>query len=56
VAMTANNSTWKTDADGNLLTLCEGLAALADGNHTVTVSLQLSTGEKLTAFTGTLSA
>ena len=56
VPMTANNSTWKTDADGNLLTLCEGLAALADGNHTVTVSLQLSTGEKLTAFTGTLTA
>lgn len=56
VAMTDGNSTWKTDADGNLLTLCEGLDALADGNHTVTVSLQLSTGEKLTAFTGTLTA
>ena len=56
VPMTANNSTWKTDAEGNLLTLCEGLDALADGNHTVTVTLQLSTGEKLTAFSGTLSA
>lgn len=56
VPMTAGNCTWKTDADGNLLTLCDGLEALADGNHTVTVSLQLSTGEKLTAFTGTLTA
>ena len=56
VSMTAGNSTWKTDADGNRLTLCEGLDAFADGNHTVTVTLQLSTGEKLTAFTGTLTA
>ena len=56
VAMTEGNCTWKTDAEGNRLTLCDGLAALADGNHTVTVTLQLSTGEKLTAFTGTLTA
>ena len=56
VPMTAGNSTWKTDAEGNRLTLCEGLKALADGNHTVTVSLQLSNGEKLTAFTGSLTA
>ena len=56
VAMTEGNCTWKTDAEGNRLTLCDDLAALADGNHTVTVTLQLSTGEKLTAFTGTLTA
>lgn len=56
VAMNAGNATWKTDAEGNRLTLCEGLAALADGKHTVTVTMQLSTGEKLTAFTGTLTA
>ena len=45
-----------TDADGNRLTLSEGLSALADGKHTITVTMQLSTGEKLTAFTGTLTA
>ena len=56
VAMSAGNCSWKTDADGNRLTLCEGLKAFSDGKHTVTVTLQLSTGEKLTAFTGTLSA
>lgn len=56
VAMTEGNCSWKTDADGNRLTICEGLEALADGNHTVTVTLQLSTGEKLTAFTGNLTA
>jgi hypothetical protein len=56
VFMTDGNNSWKTDADGNRLTLCEGLSALADGKHTVTVTLQLSTGEKLTAFTGTLTA
>ena len=54
--MNEGNCTWKTDADGNRLTLCDGLAALADGKHTVTVTMQLSTGEKLTAFTGTLTA
>jgi hypothetical protein len=46
VAMTEGNCSWKTDADGNRLTICEGLESLADGNHTVTVTLQLSTGEK----------
>lgn len=56
VAMTDGNCSWKTDADGNRLTISEGLAALADGKHTVTVAMQLSTGEKLTAFTGTLTA
>ena len=56
VAMTEGNCSWKTDADGNRLTLSEGLSALADGKHTITVTMQLSTGEKLTAFTGTLTA
>ncbi len=56
VAMSAGNSTWKTDAEGNRLTLCDGIDSLADGKHTVTVTVQLSTGEKLTAFTGTLAA
>ena len=56
VAMTEGNCSWKTDDAGNRLTLCEGLDALAEGNHTVTVTLQLSTGEKLTAFTGTPTA
>jgi len=54
VSMGAVKSTWEKDSDGNYLTLCHGLEALANGENTVEVSVRISTGETLTAFSGTL--
>lgn len=48
VPMTEVNSTWK----GNMY---DGLQSFADGNHTLEITMQLSTGELLTAFRGTLN-
>ena len=55
VTMGANLSTWAQDENGNLLPLSHGIAELADGKNTVTVQLQVSTGELLTAFQGILN-
>ena len=55
VAMTAGVSTWKLDENGNRLPISTGVADLADGQNTVTVKVQVSTGELLTAFEGTLA-
>lgn len=55
VAMSAGLSTWELDADGNRLPISTGIADLADGQNTVTVKVQVSTGELLTAFEGTLT-
>ena len=52
VPMSANLSSWATDEAGNLIPISDGIAALS--GNTVTVTLQLSTGELLTAYTGTL--
>ena len=52
VPMSANLCSWEQDAEGNLLPLSNGLADVA--GNTVTVTLQLSTGEKLTAYQGAL--
>lgn len=54
VSMAENKSTWEVDEVGNLVAICEGFGPLANGETTLTVSLQLSTGEKLVAYTGTL--
>ena len=55
VPMTAGVATWELDENGNRLPISTGLEALADGQNTVTVKLQISTGELLTAFEGTLT-
>ena len=55
VAMADGKSTWELDEAGNRLPISTGVAALADGQNTVTVTVQVSTGELLTAFTGTLT-
>lgn len=54
VTMDVNKSTWEQDSDGSYLPISHGLDALATGENTVTVSLQLSTGQLLTAYEGTL--
>lgn len=54
VPLTATRSTFDKDADGNFSTLCTGLAELAGQGNTLEISLQISTGEKLTVFSGTL--
>ena len=53
--MKETNSTWKKDADGNYLTMTAGIKELADGENTVEITVQVSTGEKLTAFEGKLN-
>ena len=55
VAMSYNKCSWETDADGNLIPVSDGIADLATGENTVEVTLQLSTGELLTAYKGTLA-
>ena len=55
VAMSDNKCSWETDADGNLIPVSHGVAELANGENTVEVTLQLSTGELLTAYKGTLT-
>jgi len=55
VAMTAGISTWQLDGDGNPLPISTGVAELCDGQNTVKVTMQVSTGQLLTAFEGTLS-
>ena len=55
VSMRAGVATWKLDDAGNRLPLSTGIAELADGQNTVTVKLQVSTGELLTAFQATLT-
>lgn len=55
VAMSAGVATWELDESGNRLPISTGVAALADGQNTVTVKVQISTGEQLTAFTGILT-
>ena len=55
VAMADGVATWKLDEAGNRLPISTGVAALCDGQNTVTVSVQVSTGELLTAYQGTLT-
>ena len=52
--MSAGKSSWELDEDGNQLPISDGVAALANGTNIVTVYVQLSTGEKQVAYTGTL--
>ena len=54
IPMTANLCSWETDENGNLVPLTKGMAELANGENTVTITLQLANGELLTAYTGTL--
>ena len=54
MSMKDSNSNWKKDADGNYLTMTEGMKALATGEHTLEIRVQLSTGEKPTVFSGIL--
>lgn len=52
VPMSANLCSWETDENGNLIPISNGIADLT--GNTVTVQLQLSTGQLLTAYEGTL--
>jgi len=54
MSMKDNNSTWTKDADGNYLTMTEGMKELATGENTLEICVQLSTGEKPTVFSGKL--
>ena len=55
ISMAAGVTTWEKDADGNVLPISYGIEEFADGSNTVKISLQLSTGDLLTAFEGTLT-
>ena len=56
IPMTSTKSTYEKDADGNLKNLCDGIADLANGENTVTITMQLSTGQLMTVYQGTLTA
>lgn len=56
VPMTATRSTFDKDAQGNLSTLCADVEKLAGQGNTIEISLQIATGEKLTAFKGELTS
>jgi len=55
VNMDAGLSTWEKDADGNRLTLMNGMEALANGENTVEITVQLWNGVKTTVYSGTLT-
>ena len=55
VSMDAVKSTWEAGEDGKYLSLHDGVKELTNGDNTIEISLQISTGEKLTAFKGTLT-
>ena len=55
ISMTAGKHTWETDAEGNRIPIYDGVEAFADGKNVIEVKLQLSTGELLTAYKGTLT-
>lgn len=55
VSMSYGKSTWETDADGNRIPISNGVEALVDGKNIIEVTMQLSTGEILTAYKGTLT-
>ena len=52
--MKDNNSTWTKDANGNYLTMTEGIRELATGENQIEITAQLSTGEKPVVFSGAL--
>ena len=54
IPMTVAKCSFEKDAAGNLLDLCDGIADLANGENTVTVTMQLSTGQLLEVYRGTL--
>ena len=54
VPMSSNKGSWETDSEGNLIPISDGIAQLANGENTVTVTMQLCTGELLTAYQGIL--
>ena len=55
VAMSDGITTWQLDENGNRLPISTGVADLCDGQNTVTVTMQISNGELLTAYTGKLT-
>ena len=54
VSMTENNSTWKKGTNGVLLDMTADLDIYDGHGNTVTVTVRVSTGELLTAFSGIL--
>lgn len=55
VSMMAGDCTWKTDAQGNRVLISNGIEPLANGSNVIEITIQLSTGELLTAYKGTLT-
>ncbi|MBR7165709.1 MAG: hypothetical protein IKD18_05455 [Clostridia bacterium] len=55
VSMSARKCTWEYDAEGKAIPVSQGVKALVNGENTVEVSLQLSNGEKLVAYSGILT-
>jgi len=53
-SMKAGEAAWKYDENGKRLTLSDGIKAFANGQNRVEIVMQLSTGELLTAYSGTL--
>ena len=55
VSMLSGDCSWKTDANGDRITVCNGVEELANGTNIVEITMQLSPGEVLTAYKGTLT-
>lgn len=55
VSMRFGKSTWETDAEGNRIPVSDGVEALAEGGNVIEITMQLSTGELLSAYKGTLT-
>lgn len=55
VSMQDGDSTWEIDCDGNRVPVSSGIEPLANGSNVIEITMQLSTGELLTAYKGTLT-
>ncbi len=55
VSMTATESHWKTDENGNLLNLLTGIEELAGAGNTLKITARISTGQFLTILERTLT-
>lgn len=55
VSMLDNKSTWEQGEGGKLLDLTDGVKALAGGENTIEISVQLTNGDQFCAFHGALT-
>ncbi len=56
VTMDLTETKWEMGQDGNYKTILDGIAPLANGENKITITLQLSTGEKIVALEKGLTA